>query len=130
MPPNLALVASVANQLLEATATTATQVSEQVLAQLVDHFNLDYGFLRHSDHDIRASVLVAEWPPRPDVPDPDPLAVVQFTSSDPVFALGEHGKEPIVIEPDQVERAHDHWIAGRRQAAWPRWPSRPCSRGR
>ena len=119
MPHSLALVASVAGQLLEATATSATGVSEQVLARLVEHFNLDFCFLRHSDHAIRASCLVAEWPPRPDVPDPDPLAVVHFGSSDPVFSLGDYGKEPIVIEPDRVERAYDHWIAGRRQAAWP-----------
>jgi diguanylate cyclase len=88
---NLALIASVANQLLEATASTATQASEQVLAQFVEHFDLDYCFLRHSDHEIGASVLVAEWPPRPDVPDPDPLAVVSFTSTDPAFALCQSG---------------------------------------
>jgi diguanylate cyclase (GGDEF)-like protein len=119
VPHNLALVTSVANQLLEATATSATGVSEQVLARLVEHFNLDFCFLRHNDHATRASCLVAEWPPRPAVPDPDPLAVVHFSSADPVFALGDHGKKPIVIKPDQVERASHHWIAGRRHAAWP-----------
>ena len=36
MAANLALITSIANQLLEANATTATQASEQVLAQLVD----------------------------------------------------------------------------------------------
>ena len=63
MPANLALITSIANQLLEANASTATQASEQVLAQLVDHFDLHYAFLRYSDHNIRASVLAAEWPP-------------------------------------------------------------------
>ena len=67
MPGNLVLISSIANQLLEATAATATQASEQVLAQLVEHFDLHYSFLRYSDHDIRASVLAAEWPPRSDV---------------------------------------------------------------
>jgi diguanylate cyclase len=129
VPHNLALVTSVANQLLEATATSATGVSEQVLARLVEHFNLDFCFLRHSDHAIRASCLVAEWPPRPDVPDPDPLAVVHFGSSDPVFSLGDYGKEPIVIEPDKVERAYDHWIAGRRQTAWPLMAVAPLRSG-
>ena len=47
MPHNLALVASVAGQLLEATASTAAQVSAQVLARLVEQFDLDYSFLRH-----------------------------------------------------------------------------------
>jgi hypothetical protein len=67
---NLVLVSSIANQLLEATAATATQASEQVLAQPVEHFDLHYSFLRYSDHDIRASVLAAEWPPRSMAPIP------------------------------------------------------------
>ena len=71
MPRSLDLVVtSVATQLMEATASTATQVSEKVLAQLVEQFDVDASFLRHHDHDIRASVLVAEWPPRTDVPRP------------------------------------------------------------
>ena len=71
MSGNLLLVSSIANQLLEASAATAARASEQVLAQLVEHFDLHYSFLRYSDHDIHASVLAAEWPPRTDVADPD-----------------------------------------------------------
>ena len=119
MPDSLALVSSVAGQLLEATASTAAQVSGQVLARLVEQFDLDYSFLRHNDHDIGASVLVAEWPPRPNVPDPDPLAVIHFSSADPVFALGERGKKSLVIKPDQMEGAYRHWIAERRHVASP-----------
>ena len=83
MPANLALITSVANQLLEANASTATQASEQVLAQLVEHFDLHYAFLRYSDHNIRASVLAAEWPRRSDVANPDPFAFVSFTNDRP-----------------------------------------------
>lgn len=103
MPRSLDLVVtSVATQLMEATGSTATQVSEKVLAQLVEQFGLDAGFLRHHDHDIRASVLVAEWPPRIHVPNPDPLAVVSFTSSDPLLAQCENGKKPVTIRPEQT----------------------------
>jgi diguanylate cyclase (GGDEF)-like protein len=119
VPDSLALVSSVASQLLEATASTAAQVSGQVLASLVEQFDLDYSFLRHNDHDIGASVLVAEWPPRSNVPDPDPLAVVHFSSADPVLALGGRAKKSIVIKPDQMEGAYQHWIAERRHAASP-----------
>ena len=106
MPRSLDLVVtSVATQLMEATASTATQVSEKVLAQLVEQFDVDASFLRHHDHDIRASVLVAEWPPRIDVPDPDPMAIVHFTSADPVLAQCEHGRKPVVIRPDQTNRS-------------------------
>jgi diguanylate cyclase len=119
VPDRLALVSSVASQLLEATASTAAQVSGQVLARLVEQFDLDYSFLRHNDHDIGASVLVAEWPPRSNVPDPDPLAVVHFSSADPVLALGERAQKSIMIKPDQMEGAYQHWIAERRHAASP-----------
>jgi diguanylate cyclase (GGDEF)-like protein len=113
------LVAAVAERLMEATASTAAQVSEQVLAQLVEQLKADASFLRRNDHGLRASVLVAEWPPRPHVPDPDPLAVIHFTSADPVFAVGEHGKKSVLIAPKQMERAYRRWIAESRHSASP-----------
>jgi len=98
MPSSLdRVVTSVAAQLMEATASTSTLVSQTVLAQLVEQLRLDAGFLRHHDHEIRASVLVAEWPPRADVPDRDPLAVVPFGATDSLLSLCEHGKKPVVI---------------------------------
>lgn len=72
------VVTSVAALLVEATGANATRVSEKVLGQ----FDLDAAYLRHHDRDIRGSVLVAEWPQRVNVPDPDPLAVVHFGSAD------------------------------------------------
>jgi diguanylate cyclase len=97
VPDNLALITSIANRLLEATAATATQASEQVLAQLVEHFDLHYIFLRYSDHGIRASVLAAEWPPRTDVADPDPFGVIPFTSDHPALALCDDGKDLVKV---------------------------------
>ena len=97
MPGNLVLISSIANHLLEATAATANQASEQVLAQLVEHFGLHYSFLRYSDHDIGASVLAAEWPPRTDVADPDPFGVIPFTSDHPALALCDNGKDLVKV---------------------------------
>src|SRR5277367_3890347 len=114
---------------MEATASTAAQVSEQVLAQLVEQLKADASFLRRNDHGLRASVLVAEWPPRPDVPDPDPLAVIHFTSADPVFAVGEHGKKSVLIAPKQMERAYRRWIAESRHSASPSVAVVPLSSG-
>jgi diguanylate cyclase len=115
VPGNLVLITSIANQLLEATASTATRASEQVLAQLVEHFDLHYSFLRYSDHDIRASVLAAEWPPRPDVADPDPFAIVSFTNDHPAFALCENGKDLVVIHRHHENSGYRCPITGRRR---------------
>ncbi len=101
MPESLDLVVtSVATRLMGATAATAVDVSQGVLAELVEYFGVDVSFLRRNDHTLRASVLVAEWPVRPGIPDPDPLAVVYFQDADPVFALAEHQKEPVVFRPE------------------------------
>jgi diguanylate cyclase (GGDEF)-like protein len=123
------LVAAVAERLMEATASTAAQVSEQVLAQLVEQLKADASFLRRNDHGLRASVLVAEWPPRPHVPDPDPLAVIHFTSADPVFAVGEHGKKSVLIAPKQMECAYRRWIAESCHSASPSVAVVPLSSG-
>ncbi len=115
MPRRLDFVAnSVAAQLMDATASTAAEASRQALANLVEQFDADVGFLRHNDHNIRASKLIAEWQPRPNRPDPDPLEVVHFTSDDPVFAYCAHGKKPVVIQLDPtnyVYRAYQGRIA-------------------
>jgi hypothetical protein len=80
------VVNSVAARLMGATASTAAAVSQQVLAHLVEQFDAGAAVLRHHDHNIRASKLITEWPPRPGHPDPDPLEVVHFASADPVVA--------------------------------------------
>ncbi len=88
------LVTNVAVQLMAANAATAALVSQDALAILTEYFDVDMSFLRYNDHAIRASILIAEWPLRPDVPDPDPLKVVFFQDADPVFAQAEHVKKP------------------------------------
>ncbi len=82
---------------MEATASTAAQVSEQVLMKLVEHLDVDVCFLRHNDHHAKVSKVVAEWPPRPYRADPDPLAVARFTNANPVFAMCESLREPTVM---------------------------------
>ncbi|WP_442930341.1 putative bifunctional diguanylate cyclase/phosphodiesterase [Mycobacterium sp. NBC_00419] len=97
------LVTEVATQLMAATSATSAEVSRDVLAELVATFGVDVSFLRYNDHSIRATKLVAEWPPRPEVPDPDPLGVVYFADADPIFAAAEHAKEPVFFSPEPVE---------------------------
>lgn len=94
------VVTSVATQLMAANAATSVEVSQRVLADLVSYLGVDVSFLRYNDHSIRASRLVAEWPIRPNIPNPDPLALVYFADADPVFAVSENAKKPIVLRPD------------------------------
>ncbi len=111
MADRLALVTSIAAQLMATTPATAAAVSERVLKTLVEQLNVDAGFLRHNDHEIRASKLVAEWPPRTDPPEPDPLTVIPFTTADPVFTTCAHGKRVAIIRPDPDESAYVRQMA-------------------
>lgn len=118
MPESLDLVVtSVATQLMGATSATVKDLCQNVLADLVAFFDVDVSFLRRNDHTIRASVLVAEWPVRPGIPDPDPLAVVYFTDADPVFAMAEHQKEPVVFRPEPATDDYQRTINEGRQVA-------------
>ncbi|MGB3354117.1 MAG: EAL domain-containing protein [Mycobacterium sp.] len=94
------VVTSVATRLMAANAATSVEVSQQVMADLTSYLGVDVSFLRYNDHSIRASRLVAEWPVRTDVPDPDPLGLVYFADADPVFAESEYGKKPMVFRPE------------------------------
>jgi diguanylate cyclase len=93
------LVTEAAAKLMAATAADHAATSEQVVADTVSQFGVDFGFLRHNDHAIHATVLVALWPPRPFIPDPDPIGVVYFADADPVFAQAENLKVPDVLRP-------------------------------
>jgi diguanylate cyclase len=104
------LVTAAAAELMAATATSHVAISERVIENVVSHFAVDFGFLRHNDHTIRATVLVALWPPREYVPDPDPLRVVHFADADPVFAMAENLKEPGVLRPEAANADYQRGI--------------------
>ncbi|WAL47606.1 putative bifunctional diguanylate cyclase/phosphodiesterase [Rhodococcus pyridinivorans] len=109
------LVTRIAARLMPADAASHVEVVRLVLRDLVEQLGVDTCFLRYNDHEIGATILVAEWPPRENVPDPDPIGVVYFRDADPVFAAVEHLKEPLlagaggtsypaVESPDYTER--------------------------
>ncbi|MET8876542.1 putative bifunctional diguanylate cyclase/phosphodiesterase [Nocardia sp. NPDC004278] len=91
-------------------ATTMVAASERVLARLVDHFDVDFSYLRHTDREQRATVLIAEWPHRGDVPDPDPLKIVHFEHADSVFRELEYATEPIIVRPSQQSADYQETI--------------------
>lgn len=91
------LVTEVAAELMGVDATTMVSATEKVLATLVEYFDVDFSYVRHTDTERRATVLVAEWPHRANVPDPDPLRVVYFDQADSVFRALEHATEPFLV---------------------------------
>ena len=93
------LVTSVATDLMGVTADDLVSSVTPVLRQLVDFFDMDLAFLRRNDHAARATILIAEWPARAEVVDPDPLGIVDFAVADPVFAALEHLKTPLFVRP-------------------------------
>src|SRR6478736_2091608 len=105
MPTKLTLeelVTQAATDLMGVTAITLRVATQNLLRELVDYFGVDSSFLRRNDHRIRASILVAEWPPRVDVPSPDPLEVVFFEGADPTFAASEHLSHVTITRPGEL----------------------------
>ena len=100
------LVTSVATDLMGVTAATLHSASQDLLHRLVDYFAVDLSFLRRNDHTRGTTTLVAEWPPRADVPDPDPLGVVYFADADPVFAATEYLSTVMLTRPDGTDEEY------------------------
>lgn len=107
------LVAEVASTLMAANSATYRASIDRVLEQLVAEFEVDICFLRRNNHDIGATILVAEWPRRQVIPDPDPLGVIYFRGADPVFAAAEHLDGPWFVRPDPQQTGYaDRVVAG------------------
>ena len=97
------LVISAASHLMGVTATTLREVCIELLRELVGHFDVDLSFLRRNDHVAGTTTLIAEWPPRPFVPEPDPLGVVSFAGADRTFAATEHLARVMITHPDGAD---------------------------
>jgi diguanylate cyclase len=102
------LVTAAAAELMAATAADSAAISQRVLGNLVRDLGVDFSFLRHNDHTIRATILIAEFPPRN--ADPDPIGVVYFADADSIFARTEHLKVPDVVRPEPENADYQHHI--------------------
>ncbi|MGV9337010.1 putative bifunctional diguanylate cyclase/phosphodiesterase [Nocardia sp. NPDC003726] len=93
------LITQVATELRAVDHATMVPATERVLAWLIEHLNVEFGYLRRIDRDRRATVLVAEWPRR-SAPDPDPLNVVYFDQPYSPFHAVENVTEPTITHAD------------------------------
>lgn len=74
-----ALVVEVADHLVSARAESIAASLAWSVETLATFLHADAAFLRTNDHEAGNSVLVAEYPPREHVPDPDPLGGVSLS---------------------------------------------------
>jgi diguanylate cyclase (GGDEF)-like protein len=93
-----ALVTRIAVEVMSVTTNSLHEWLAWMLRVLNEYFEVDTSFLRHNDFDRQVTVLVAEWPRRENIPDPDPLGEVAF-GMDPGFDMTTDLKEPKVIRP-------------------------------
>ena len=105
-----ALVTEVATSLMTVSPSTLVEACELVLQRLITYFDVDVSYVRRNDHELGATVLLAEWPPRLEVPDPDPLGVVFFADEDPVFAAMRDLTEVLVIRPDTTTASYQERV--------------------
>ncbi|MBJ8344074.1 EAL domain-containing protein [Antrihabitans sp. YC2-6] len=111
------LVTDIATRLMGADATTMVSVTEGVLAELLAFFEVDHTCLRYNDHNIHATVLVAECPVRPVKPVPDPLGVIYFADADDAFRASETRTFPYFGRPrGEFPEYEERVLAG---AGWP-----------
>jgi diguanylate cyclase (GGDEF)-like protein len=89
------LVAEVAERLMSTSQANQKEIVNWTAQVLAEFLGADVAFLRRNDHARGLSVLVAEWPQRENIPDPDPLGEVAF-DVDPVFMATKDLRTPYV----------------------------------
>ena len=105
-----ALVTRVATMFMEASFATVQSARDRALQAMSEFFGVDTSFLRRNDFARDLSVLVAEWPRRANVPEPDPLGEVPF-DADPVFHATRDLHEPYVMRPAGSPDAYQDRVA-------------------
>lgn len=104
------LVTDVGSLLMTVDAATLFETCELVLQRIGSHFSVDTSFMRRNDHELGATVLVAEWPRRAVVPDPDPLGTVFFADADPVFAALENLTDVLIAGAGAADSAYQERV--------------------
>ena len=100
----------VSTSLMTVEAATLVDTCQLVLQRLVSRLQVDMSFVRRNDHDQHATVLVAEWPPRTYIPDPDPLGIVPFEGADAVFTALENLSEPLIARPGGIDSGYQERV--------------------
>jgi diguanylate cyclase (GGDEF)-like protein len=95
------LVSQVAERLMSASSRNRQEILSWTTRVLGEFLGSDTAFLRRNDHARGLSIMVAEWPLRDNVPDPDPLGEVPF-DADPIFARTRDLRGPFLSGVDET----------------------------
>jgi diguanylate cyclase (GGDEF)-like protein len=100
------LVVLIARRLMQTTSESFQETMDWTLGTVAEFLDADVAFLRRNDHMAGLSLLVAEYPKREVIPDPDPLAAFPF-DSDPMFAQAKDLKEPFIIRESDANEDYN-----------------------
>ena len=95
------LVAQVAEKLMPASATNRQEVLDWVCQVLAEFLTADVAFIRRHDLVRGLTILESEWPPRDEIPDPDPLGEISF-DADPIFMALRDLRSPYLTGTEDI----------------------------
>ncbi len=103
------LVVNVARRLMRTDVATLQETLDWTVETLARFLAADVAFLRRNDHAAGVSILVADYPPRTEIPDPDPLAVVPF-DADPIFGALKDLKQPLATQRSLLDEEGEAYV--------------------
>lgn len=99
----------ISERLMSATAPTLQDSLDWVMESLSGFLRADVAYLRRHDHAAGTSTMIAEYPSRGLALSEDPLGIVPF-ASDPIFAVSEHLKVPLIL-PAHLDEHYENRVA-------------------
>lgn len=103
------LVTYVASELMGVQATDMSETTQRILGEIGRYFNADHVCIRRNDLDLKASVLVEEWPRR-ELPGPDPLGVIPWDIDNSIFSMLGDLRQSIIMRPGEKYRDYQELI--------------------
>lgn len=94
------LVTTVAKRLMTADISSSIEVSQCALTYLLDQLSVDASFIRHNDHDMRATKLMAHWLSHLAVPNSNPIGCCVFRRRRLALRDSREPQKPMAIRSE------------------------------
>ncbi len=92
-------ITEIARKLMGVPVKDAPAATESVLGEVLGFFDVDQCFLRRNVREEGHSILVAEWPVREFIPEPDPLFIMPYDLN-PVAGMVESLQDIFISYPE------------------------------